>query len=328
MATAKARTILAMRIVLVLFTLTLIVISPARNMEPFRNVTIYTGDGVLKVLTDKTLVADILAEADVKIDAQERTSPRLDQELASNFIIVEKARLVGLNVDGQEMAVYSWAKTVEELLLEQDIVLAGEDIVNLPMAERLLAGRDIEIIRVVREVVSEEAAIAAKTKYKYDSSLAFGKQKVQTEARDGRKQITYEVVYHDGNEVSRSVVSEKVLVEQITGIIVKGTLATASRGSGSAVEGIASYYGSELHGSKTASGVPFDMYALTAAHKTLPFGTKVKVTYLATGKSVVVEINDRGPFIPGRIIDLSAAAAKQIGLYADGIGKVKLEVLD
>jgi rare lipoprotein A len=92
------------------------------------------------------------------------------------------------------------------------------------------------------------------------------------------------------------------------------------------IEGQASYYADKLDGNKTASGEPYKKNKLTAAHRTLPFGTKVKVTYLKTGKSVKVVINDRGPHAKGRIIDLSGAAAKKIGLKEDGHGKVKLEI--
>ena len=91
-------------------------------------------------------------------------------------------------------------------------------------------------------------------------------------------------------------------------------------------EGDASYYADSLDGNKTASGEPYDKKALTAAHRSLPFGTQVKVTYVKTGKSVVVVINDRGPHAKNRIIDLSGAAARKIGLIEDGHGKVKLEV--
>ncbi|MGI9319885.1 MAG: septal ring lytic transglycosylase RlpA family protein [Thiogranum sp.] len=90
-------------------------------------------------------------------------------------------------------------------------------------------------------------------------------------------------------------------------------------------EGEASYYADALHGNKTASGVPYDKDAMTAAHRSLPFGTKVKVTYLKTGKSVQVVINDRGPYVKGRIIDLSRAAARVLGLIGDGHGRVRLE---
>jgi rare lipoprotein A len=306
-----------------------------QHTEP-RLVTIITADGALAVSTTKTLVADILAEAGISLDPEyDRIDPPLTEELSSDYLVIDTAVKVRIKVDGGEREVVTWAKTVAELLREQKIDADG-DLVNFPLETGLSPGLDLEIIRVDRELVKEEEAIAAKTIYKTDATLALGKKKVQTPARDGKKQITYEVIYHDGVEVSRSIIGETVLVQPVAGVIVKGTRATASRGEtkaetpggGNTIEGIASYYGAELHGNKTASGVPFDMYALTAAHKTLAFGTKVKVTYLATGKSVVVEVNDRGPFTPGRIIDLSAAAAKEIGLYADGVGKVRLEVLN
>jgi len=90
--------------------------------------------------------------------------------------------------------------------------------------------------------------------------------------------------------------------------------------------GLASYYGTES-GSQTASGARFNPDDMTAAHRTLPFGTKVRVTNERNGRSVVVTINDRGPFIPGRIIDLSTGAAGVIGMRAAGIAPVRVEVL-
>ena len=92
--------------------------------------------------------------------------------------------------------------------------------------------------------------------------------------------------------------------------------------------GIASFYATKFNGRRTASGEKFDNNALTAAHKSLPFGSKVQVTNVRNGKSVVVRINDRGPYVRGRIIDLSKAAAKQIGLGGSGTARVKLEVIN
>lgn len=92
--------------------------------------------------------------------------------------------------------------------------------------------------------------------------------------------------------------------------------------------GVASYYGRRFHGRLTANGERFDMNAMTAAHKTLPFGSRVRVTNARNGKSVVVRINDRGPFVRGRHIDLSRAAAQEIGIIRTGHGNVELELLD
>ncbi len=88
--------------------------------------------------------------------------------------------------------------------------------------------------------------------------------------------------------------------------------------------GIASYYGGKFHGRRTASGEIYNKNGITAAHRSLPFGTRVRVTSQATGRSITVRINDRGPFIRGRIIDLSAAAARALGVT---LGKVQISCL-
>ena len=89
--------------------------------------------------------------------------------------------------------------------------------------------------------------------------------------------------------------------------------------------GKASYYADKFNGRKTASGQKFRNSKLTAAHKTLPFGTKIKVTNLDNGRSVKVEVNDRGPFVAGRIVDLSKKAARRIDMIDKGVGNVKIE---
>lgn len=103
---------------------------------------------------------------------------------------------------------------------------------------------------------------------------------------------------------------------------------TSPNGSDHEVQGVASWYGEKFHGRQTASGATYNMYDHTAAHRTLPFGTAVRVRERATGKSVVVRITDRGPFVDGRIIDLSYAAARELGMVQKGITEVELEVIN
>jgi rare lipoprotein A len=91
--------------------------------------------------------------------------------------------------------------------------------------------------------------------------------------------------------------------------------------------GLASWYGKRFHGQKTASGEPYDMYAMTAAHPTLPIPSYARVTNLRNGKQVIVRINDRGPFHSGRIIDLSYAAANRLGLIGSGSGEVEIDAI-
>ncbi|HEV7344334.1 MAG TPA: septal ring lytic transglycosylase RlpA family protein [Devosia sp.] len=104
--------------------------------------------------------------------------------------------------------------------------------------------------------------------------------------------------------------------------------AIVPQASASAVmSGVASWYGPGFHGRTTANGERYDMNGMTAAHKSLKFGTKVKVTNANNGKSVVVRINDRGPFVGGRVIDLSKGAATAIDMIGSGTAKVSIEIL-
>lgn len=100
-----------------------------------------------------------------------------------------------------------------------------------------------------------------------------------------------------------------------------------SRFTGLVQMGTASWYGSDFHGDKTANGERYDMWSLTAAHRTLPFGTLIKVTNLSNGNECIVRVNNRGPFRRNRILDLSRGAAHQLGMLGSGLAKVKMEVL-
>jgi rare lipoprotein A len=88
--------------------------------------------------------------------------------------------------------------------------------------------------------------------------------------------------------------------------------------------GVASFY---TEGERTASGEKFDAHELTAAHPTLPFGTKLRVTNVATGRSVTVRVNDRGPYVHGRVVDVSYSAAQSLGMVGKGVANVKLDVV-
>lgn len=94
------------------------------------------------------------------------------------------------------------------------------------------------------------------------------------------------------------------------------------------IEGSASWYGVEFHGRPTANGEVYDRFAFTAAHKTLPFNTFLLVTNLANGKKVIVRVNDRGPFVKNRILDVSEAAANELGMLASGTAQVRIDIIE
>jgi rare lipoprotein A len=122
----------------------------------------------------------------------------------------------------------------------------------------------------------------------------------------------------------------KALIAASLGVLLSTQAPTkvhAHIAPGQSQKGVASYYHDSLHGRQTASGQIYDKNARSAAHRTLPLGSKVRVTDTHTGKSIVVKINDRGPFIKGRIIDLSRGAARDLGMIKKGLAKVEVEVL-
>ena len=122
----------------------------------------------------------------------------------------------------------------------------------------------------------------------------------------------------------RSNISLKELKQPSDAIFREGV---AEELAGYTFEGFVSYYGAEAHGGATASGETYDMYALTCAHPTLPFGAVLRVTNLNNGLSVVVRVNDRGPFVEGRVIDLSYAAARRLKMLDEGVVPVRVRVM-
>lgn len=124
----------------------------------------------------------------------------------------------------------------------------------------------------------------------------------------------------------------KTAVHLCTTLLLLGCAGTQFRGDpkgiGYTESGQASFYAMKYHSRKTASGERLDQYSFTAAHRTLPFGTKVKVTNRKNGKSVIVKINDRGPFVKGRVIDLTLAAFKKIGNTRSGLLDVHIVVVE
>ena len=127
--------------------------------------------------------------------------------------------------------------------------------------------------------------------------------------------------------MNNTLISSALIAAMLMTGLMLGTDSQAATFSGNGQSGMASFYHDRFHGRRTASGTAYNKDALSAAHKTLPLGTQVRVTDARSGRSVVVRINDRGPYARGRVIDLSHAAASEIGLVGKGVAKVKLEVL-
>lgn len=152
--------------------------------------------------------------------------------------------------------------------------------------------------------------------------------KITLRPRSGSYEDNLSKLKFTAQVASQSTSRQSRSLQRAMSYTVKGkTYRTLSDSEGFEQVGDASWYGPGFHGRKTASGEVYDMNELTAAHKELPLGTEVEVTNLTTGKSIVVRINDRGPFHGDRVLDLSRAAAKELGVIKQGTAEVSIRAL-
>ncbi len=284
-------------------------------------------------------VGDLLEEQKIEVDFHDKLYPGIYAPLAEGTeVLIERTVPVEINQPGVSATYYTAAATVGDFLEEMAIPLDGSFFVTPQLDDPVIPGMEINLVprRVVAEF--EQKKIPYETRKNEDNSLLKGKHLIVTEGRDGVRELEYRVVYAGEKEISRELVQERILKEPITSVVNIGTkvekpspqVVTASRGErvqDYSNEGLASWYGADFQGRRTSSGEIYDQRRFTAAHRHLPFGTLVRVTFLRTGKSIEVTINDRGPLKNGRIIDLSRAAAEAIGLKPFGVGRVKIEVV-
>lgn len=218
-------------------------------------------------------------------------------------VVLRRGETVTLAVDGGERVFLTQAPTVAALLADAGIALDGDDEV-VPAADAPVTdAARIEVTRVETDLTTEEHSISFSTVRRDDPSLLRGVVKTVQEGRPGVERVEYRLTSRNGEVVEREVVSRTVVREPVNRIQAVGTKVSVSGG------GKASWY----------SGP-----AGTCAHRTLPFGTQVSVTNTGNGKSVVCRVADRGPFVEGRVIDLSHDTFTQIASPSAGVIGVHL----
>jgi len=279
-------------------------------------------------------VENLLQEQGFILEPFDKISPGLKEPLAEGMqIVIARAFPVTITTDAGSFQHYTHATTVSGALQEFGILFAEGYYVEPELNAPVYPGKEIFFFRQVFATDTIREQIPYTIEKRMDNTVYKGRRNIIQEGKEGLKELNFRVVYAGGKELLREFIGEEVVAEPVPLIVAVGTkplpnppVMIASRGE--SVEGMASWYGSEFHGRRTTSGEIFDQNAYTAAHSSLPFGTCVNVTFLKTGKSIVVRINDRGPNTAGRIIDLSRGAAEAIGLRPHGIGKVRIEVVE
>lgn len=246
-------------------------------------------------------------------------------------------------VDGAQHDVITDAPSVRAVLDGLDVGLGPHDRVSPGLDARPEEGVRITVQRVTTRTDTRREAIPFDTHERATAELARGQRRQVQPGKEGLRELVEEVVLVDGAEDARRRLDATVLHAPQSRVVEVGTAsppspapaspsaepspAGASRSSAPqrhGEQGKASQYDASFEGEQTANGEAYDPDALTAAHRSLPMGTRVTVTNTANGRSVVVRINDRGPYVDGRIIDLSAAAFQRIGRAGAGIIDVRI----
>lgn len=287
--------------------------------------------------TSAQTVDEAVQQGGIEISQTDKVSPSRDAEITGEGteVTVDSPHPVTIVDEGKIVKTTSFDPQKENVLSELNISLhEGDNAYLTSPLDEAVVGAKVCIERKdpykSGDFVTEMTDMPFETIYENSSSLLGGTEKVKQEGTAGKREQRFKILYRDGIESGRIAVEEKILNESVNKIVLRGTrpkpqVPSASTGAPSGtIVGYATWYGPGFHGKGTASGEVFDQNAMTAAHRTLPFGTLVRVTYLATGAQIVVRINDRGPFSRA-IIDLSAGAKTVLGM--PGSGMVSLEIL-
>jgi uncharacterized protein YabE (DUF348 family) len=266
------------------------------------------GGGVWRVKTQETTVARVLEEQKVEVKEGDSVFPMLESEVFSGMkIFVDRKKEISLSIDGEVKKVETYTNTPGEFLREQGITMKEDDFL-LPGSDIFLEdGSELEIVRV--EVVEEKeyASIPFATEESEDDELGWQERKISQKGKEGKKEFVFRVVYHNGELVKKTKIGESVVEEPVTEKIVQGTYVKL----GKKHTGYGTWY---AHTGTMAAASPW-----------LPMGSYAKVTNEANGKSVMVKINDRGPFGENRIIDLDKVAFEEIASLGAGVIEVKVE---
>lgn len=277
--------------------------------ESPKKITVFDGglEFAFEGVQEETVGAFLLAQR-LELKEKERVFPSVETALIPGMkIFIARTHEVRVRADGSEQSFFVHATSVGEALKEMEIPVDEDDIVQ---PERdAVASRNMLIVitRVQIEEQIVEKSVAFEKKTNEDDALSWRKTVVTQKGQKGVDRLVYRVSTHDGKEVNRKLVRTERVKEPVTEIVTQGTEVKL----GKSHTGGASWY--------AWTGT------MAAANPWLPKGSYVKVTNLDNGKSVIVVINDRGPFVPGRIIDLDKVAFSKIASVGAGVINVKME---
>lgn len=256
-------------------------------------------------------VDEFLNDEKINLKTNDAVFPAKNEKIFSGTkIIIARAKKVKIKEGGKVDEIFTLERTVEQAIWADKKIDLGPDDITVPSRESLV--KNEMIISVTHVLIKEETktvGIDFKTVSNEDDKLGWRIKKVTQKGEAGTKEVKYRVVYNDGKEISRKVLESKITKDPVDEVVTQGTFVKV----GKVHTGAASWY--------AWTGT------MAAANPWLPMGSFVRVTNQDNGKSVIVKINDRGPFGNGRIIDLDKVAFAQIASLGAGVANVKMEVI-
>lgn len=287
-------------------------VRPDRKIEVLRAkdvVVVINGERKTERVTGRT-VDEVLRELSVVSRGAliaPAPSTRVDP---GDEIVVAQSVAATVVYDGKTQPVRTNVLTAGGLLRQLGVVLGPYDRVEPNILAYPSEGSTIKVVRVNQAIEKLQSKIGFKRQTEQSPTLELGIRKVKNAGVEGVKESSYRILYEDGKVKSRTLLGSKVLKEPVAEVTLAGTLRPSLRSASQDQAGKASWYRQP---------------GLMAAHRSLPLGTVVRVTNLANGKQVTVTIRDRGPYVDGRIIDLSDTAFQQLSPQSRGVLNVKIE---
>lgn len=284
--------------------------SSQKNLDFSSPKTISLNDNGLdfKAVTKAETVNAFLQESKMRLNERDQIMPDENALLyPGTQIEISRAVKIKISVDGKKIENYSLAKNIPTILAENNITLGRLD--KITPDKNSLVENNMEIIvtriNVEEKIIPEE--IDFKTAIKLDAKLGWREKIIQTKGEKGVREVKYKITYKDGKEISRVALEKNITKDPVTEIITQGTFIKTGK-------------------ARTGQGTWYAFKGgLFAASTTLPRGAYAKVTNTANGKSIIVQINDSGPYGKGRIIDLDKIAFAKIASLGAGVIGVKVE---
>jgi uncharacterized protein YabE (DUF348 family) len=275
------------------------------------SILIADNKNVFEVKSGAKNIGDFLEEQKIVLSEHDIVYPSKDEKIhGGTHVIIQRAKKIIVKEGGNSNEFFTFQDVIEKAILENKNIILGIDDVTMPARNMPITdGMKIVVTHVLIKEEVKNIDIAFKTVSNEDDELGWRVKKVTQKGEAGIREVRYRVVYNDGKEISRKILETNVTKNPTDEIVTQGTLVKV----GKVHTGAASWYAY--------------MGTLSAANPWLPMGSYVRVTNRDNGKSVIVKINDRGPFGNGRIIDLDKVAFAQIASLGQGTANIKMEVI-